>query len=237
MAAQAGRGSIISVLTAYVVSGLGGSSGAAQAGGGVVGRGSGGIAEEQAALRRVATLVAQGRAPEEVFAAVTAEVRKLVAVEMTAMGRYDPDGVVTMVGWSMTDPDPAPPARTALGGRNVTTLVFETGRPARIDDFSTRSGAVAEAVRAMGVRATVGVPITLEGGVWGVMLVSSTRREPLPSDTEARLAGFTVHPRVRPGWAEGPGEALGGRFSVQSPVGGGTRLDVTLRCNSASVGA
>ena len=150
-----------------------------------------GIAEEQAALRRVATLVAQGRAPEEVFAAVTAEVRKLVAVEMTAMGRYDPDGVVTMVGWSVTDPDPAPPARTALGGRNVTTLVFETGRPARIDDFSTRSGAAAEAVRAMGVRATVGVPITVEGGVWGVMLVSSTRREPLPSDTEARLAGFT----------------------------------------------
>ena len=43
----------------------------------------------------------------------------------------------------------------------------------------------------MGVRATVGVPITVEGGVWGVMLVSSTRREPLPADTEARLAGFT----------------------------------------------
>ena len=89
------------------------------------------------------------------FAAVTAEVRKLVAVEMTAMGRYDPDGVVTMVGWSVTDPDPPPPPWTALGGRNVTTLAFETGRPARIDEFSTTSGAAAEAVRAMGVRATV----------------------------------------------------------------------------------
>jgi signal transduction histidine kinase len=182
---------MISVLTAYVVSGLAARAERRRREAESLAGELRGIAEEQAALRRVATLVAQGRAPEEVFAAVTAEVRTLVAVEMTAMGRYDPDGVVTMVGWSVTDPDPAPPARTALGGRNVTTLVFETGRPARIDDFSTRSGAAAEAVRAMGVRATVGVPITLEGGVWGVMLVSSTHSEPLPSDTEARLAGFT----------------------------------------------
>ena len=182
---------IISVLTAYVVSGLAARAERRRREAESLAAEVRGIAEEQAALRRVATLVAQGRAPEEVFAAVTAEVRKLVAVEMTAMGRYDPDGVVTMVGWSVTDPDPAPPPRTALDGRNVTTLVFETGRPARIDDFSTTSGAAAEAVRAMGVRATVGVPITVEGGVWGVMLVSSTRREPLPSDTEARLAGFT----------------------------------------------
>ena len=182
---------VISVLTAYVVSDLAARAERRRQEAETLAAEVRGIAAEQAALRRVATLVAQGRAPEEVFAAVTAEARKLVAVEMTAMGRYDPDGVVTMVGWSVTDPDPAPPARTALGGRNVTTLVFETGRPARIDDFSARSGAAAEAVRAMGVRATVGVPITLEGGVWGVMLVSSTRREPLPSDTEARLAGFT----------------------------------------------
>ena len=182
---------IISVLTAYVVSGLAARAERRRREAESLAAEVRGIAEEQAALRRVATLVAQGRAPEEVFAAVTAEVRKLVAVEMTAMGRYDPNGVVTMVGWSVTDPDPAPPPRTALDGRNVTTLVFETGRPARIDDFSTASGAAAEALRAMGVRATVGVPITVEGGVWGVMLVSSTRREPLPSDTEARLAGFT----------------------------------------------
>jgi signal transduction histidine kinase len=182
---------VISVLTAYVVSGLAARAERRRREAESLAAEVHRIAVEQAALRRVATLVAQGRAPEEVFAAVTAEVRKLVAVEVTVMGRYDPDGVLTTVGWSTTGPDPSPPPRTPLGGRNVTTLVFETGRPARIDDFSTASGAAADAVRAMGVRATVGVPITVEGGVWGVMLVCSTRREPLPSDTEARLSGFT----------------------------------------------
>jgi hypothetical protein len=38
------------------------------------------LAEEQAAFRRVATLVARGMAPEEVFAAVTEEVRQLLSV-------------------------------------------------------------------------------------------------------------------------------------------------------------
>ena len=83
---------IISVLTAYVVSGLAARAERRRREAESLAAEVQGIAEEQAALRRVATLVAQGRAPEEVFAAVTAEVRKLVAVEMTAMGRYDPDG-------------------------------------------------------------------------------------------------------------------------------------------------
>ena len=44
------------------------------------------LAEEQAALRRVATLVAGGVAPEEVFAAVTDEAGQLLAVDYTILG-------------------------------------------------------------------------------------------------------------------------------------------------------
>ena len=94
------------------------------------------IAEEQAALRRVAVLVARGAPPEEVFTAVTAEVRQLLDADVTALARYDADGALTYVArWSAAGEDRGGGVRPRLGGRNVSTLVFQTGRPARIDDL------------------------------------------------------------------------------------------------------
>jgi GAF domain-containing protein len=149
-------------------------------------------ASEQAALRHVATLVARASPPEEVFAAVSEEVGRLLVADLTAMGRYEPDGGVTGVGvWSPFGGDRRPGARTPLGGRNVTTLVFETEQPARIDDYANASGPVFDVGREWGVRSAVGAPISVEGRLWGVIVVSSMRDEPLPVDTEARLAGFT----------------------------------------------
>jgi hypothetical protein len=93
------------------------------------------IGEEQAALRRVAVLVAQGVPPEEIFAAVTAEVGQLLDADLTAMARYDQDKTMTYVArWSANGDDWAGPLRKPLDDRNVGTLVFETGRPARVDD-------------------------------------------------------------------------------------------------------
>jgi signal transduction histidine kinase len=150
-----------------------------------------GFAEEQAALRRVATLVARAASPEEVFAAVTAEVRRVLAVDLTVMCRYDPDTVLTYVGWSQNGNEGPVGVRVPLGGRNVAGLVFETGRPARIDDYGDASGPAADVVRPSGLRAAVGVPISVEGRLWGVLAVAYMREQPLPADTEARLAGFT----------------------------------------------
>jgi GAF domain-containing protein len=153
-----------------------------------------GFAEEQAALRRVATLVASGTSPEEVFGAVAAEVARLLGTVQTNMLRYDPDGVATMVAVYGRVGDAAAVSvgdRYKLGGRNATTLVFETGRPARIDDYASGSGAWGAVSRAAGYGSSVGVPISVEGRLWGVIGVVSTRDELLPADTEARLAGFT----------------------------------------------
>jgi signal transduction histidine kinase len=145
------------------------------------------LAEEQAALRRVATMVARAAPPEEVFAAVAAEVGRLLAVDMTVVGRYGPDGLVTAVGvWSGSGG--AVPAGWQPRGPSVASLVFETGQPARVDDFSSGPGAAA--APSMGPRAAVGVPITVAGALWGVMTVVSTRADPPPAGTEARLAGF-----------------------------------------------
>ena len=149
------------------------------------------IAEEQAALRRVATLVARGAAPEEVFAAVTEEVRVLLGADLMAMRRYDPDGMAVNVGWSARDEPSGAGLRTPLGGRNVATIVYETGRPARIDDYSDAWGPSTDVAMKWGIRSSVGAPIIVEGRVWGLMLASSTREELFPADAEARLTGFT----------------------------------------------
>jgi len=150
------------------------------------------FADEQAALRHVATLVAAGAPPEEVFAAVTAEVERLMETDLAAMVRYDPDGAVTHVARGSSAADGRRVGlRAPLGGRNAVTMVFETGRSARLDDMSQVSGPPTEIVRRLGVRSAIGVPICVEGRLWGVMLISSTSDKPFPADTEARLSAFT----------------------------------------------
>jgi signal transduction histidine kinase len=151
------------------------------------------IADEQAALRRVATLVA--RAPQEVLAAVAEEVGRLLAVDFAILIRYDPPGTLEIVGaWTSTGaPAPTPVGgRLPLGGRNVTTLVWRTARPARIDYDDTISGVIGQvATGDWGLRSSVGVPVSVEGQLWGAIVVAFTGGELLPADTESRLAGFT----------------------------------------------
>jgi signal transduction histidine kinase len=150
------------------------------------------LADEQAALRRIATLVARGTRPEELFAAVTKEAGQLLAIEYVGLGRYERERALTIVAWSGRD-DLVPPAggRWTLGGKNVATLVFETGRPARIDNYADASGPLGVAVRESGIRSVVGTPIIVEGCLWGVLIARSRPDQQLPADTEARLASFT----------------------------------------------
>src|SRR6185437_12771117 len=152
-----------------------------------------GFAEEQAALRRVATLVARTAPPEEVFAAVTAEAGRLLTANLAVLTRYDADGDEILLGaWAATGASPvAVGTRVALGGRDASSLVFQTSRPARIESYADATGPAADIARELGVRASIGVPISVAGQLWGVMVVAFTHEEQLPADTEARLVGFT----------------------------------------------
>jgi signal transduction histidine kinase len=150
------------------------------------------LAEEQAALRRVATLVARGVAAEEVFAAVTEEVGQLLRVDFAYMAHYESDGTVAaLAAWGRAAPVFPVGGRLMLGGRNVSTLVFETGRPARIDSYGDASGQAGVTGRESGFRSSVGSPIAVEGRLWGIVVVGSMLEQPLSADTEARLASFT----------------------------------------------
>ena len=153
------------------------------------------LVDEQAALRRVATLVALEKPPEAVFLAVAEEVCRLFAAEAGGVIRYGPEGDATPVGsYTAVEQgiDPPTPARPVpLGGHNVSTLVYETGQPARVDAYPDGdASAVNTIARGSGARSAVGVPISVGGRVWGSLQVASSREAGLPGRTEERLAAF-----------------------------------------------
>src|SRR5262249_42140134 len=139
------------------------------------------LADEQAALRRVATLVAKQTPHAEVFALIAEEIGRLLAVDSIEMVRYEDDRIATVVaGWgALAAAIPIGP-RVPLGGRDVTSLVFRTGRAARLDDYREPSGPIAERVAAEGVRSAVATPILAEGRLWGAMIAASTHDDALP---------------------------------------------------------
>ena len=151
------------------------------------------LADEQAALRRVATLVARGAPADELFAAVPQEAGQLLQADQMTMIRYGSDGTSTVVAsWRRTG-EPVPPVgdRQRLGGKNLTTIISRTRRPARIDSYADASGGPAVAAREAGFRAAAGAPVIVQGRLWGAMIAWTVDEHPLPLDTEARLASFT----------------------------------------------
>jgi sugar diacid utilization regulator len=152
------------------------------------------LAAEQAALRRLATLVARGVEPSEVFDAVVNEMRRCVSAPTAGLWRYESSGEITKVAaadrpaaqvmkWPVG-------TRTPIDGNTLAAMVQRTGRPARMDSYENSVGRVAEFVRAAGVRATVGVPVIVDGRVWGLAAVGSVEPGPMPADTEVRISAF-----------------------------------------------
>jgi signal transduction histidine kinase len=155
-------------------------------------RARGAIADEQAALRRVATLVARGVPPPEVFAAVAREVGQLLGVDSAHMGRYDPDRTATGVGsWSPGQTHLPVGTSRALDDTSVMGMVLRSGRPARVEGYDDASAEIAALTQELSIRSSVGAPIVVAGQLWGVMVASSGRDHPLPEDTESRLLNFT----------------------------------------------
>jgi GAF domain-containing protein len=151
-----------------------------------------GLADEQAALRRVATLIARDAPPGEVFDAVAMEVGNLLDTDITVVGRYDGDGSATAIGsWSASPGGVPVGTRSTIGGRNVLTLVAETQRPARLDGYDDASGEAADIARGHGWHSSIAAPIIVESRLWGVMLVATQRPQPFPAGAEERLAAFT----------------------------------------------
>jgi signal transduction histidine kinase len=151
------------------------------------------LAEQQAALRLVATLVARGATPPEVFAAVADELARCLHVVNAGLLRYEADGTGYVVAVQY-EPGitnmPVTGEHIPLGGDDVGALVLRTGRAARVDNHDNASGPEAARIRAEGIGSIVGVPVVVDGRLWGAAIVGSRDAEPMPPDTEARIGDF-----------------------------------------------
>ncbi len=151
------------------------------------------IADDQAALRRVATLVARGASPSEVFAVVTEELARCLHVFNAGLLRFEPDGTGLVVAVQYVPGVknmPVTGERIPLAGDDVGALVLRTGRAARIDNHDNVSGPEAARIREDRIGSIVGVPVIVDGRLWGAAIVGSMLREPLAVDTEARIGDF-----------------------------------------------
>jgi signal transduction histidine kinase len=150
------------------------------------------LAGEQSALRRVATLVAEGVPAPELFEAVSREVGLLCDADLARLERYEPDGTVTGVGaWGRVRARLAVGTRIELDGVSVARDVLRTGGPARISSFAFEDGTIAAEARELGIRASIGCPIIVDGHLWGVVVASSKSTRAFPAGTEARIQRFT----------------------------------------------
>jgi signal transduction histidine kinase len=150
------------------------------------------LVTEQAALRHVATLVARESSPDQLFAAVAEQVARVFDVPHVRVVRYEPAGSVIIAGFSETVDQPfVVGLRFPLDMPGVTATVRQTGRPARVDDYTHVSGDIAAEARRAGMRSAVASPIVVQRRLWGAMVVLSPRHEPFPASTEDRLTDFT----------------------------------------------
>lgn len=150
------------------------------------------LTQEQAALRRIATLVA-GSAPQlEVFEGVTREVGLLCGADVARMERYEADGTVTgLAAWSRLPIQLSVGTRFSLSGPSIAREVLQTNAPARVNSFEGTTGAIADEAIELGIGSSVGCPIMVSGRLWGVIAASTRSRAPFPPNTESQIGSFT----------------------------------------------
>ena len=148
--------------------------------------------QEQQALRRIATLVADGIKPNEVFTAVTEAIGPLLGADLAAMHVFPGNGTAKVIaGWSAAGPMLPIGSRLPLDGDSAVGRIARTGAAARMDTYEQVEGETAEVARDLRLRSTVGAPIVVEGKLWGALMAATRGAEPLADDAEIRVAAFT----------------------------------------------
>ncbi|MEV6927274.1 HAMP domain-containing protein [Dactylosporangium sp. NPDC051485] len=145
----------------------------------------------QAALRRVATRIAQGASPAEALDAVVVELGRLVGTDGAHIVRFDDGEGTVLAAWAAEGIPAQVGARLPLDGDSVSARVYRTGRPARMDDYAEAAGPLAARMREHNVRAAVGAPIIVEGRLWGVVTATVHGEQPLAAEAEERVADYT----------------------------------------------
>ena len=150
------------------------------------------LAEEHAALRRVATIVAAEAPPSRVFEQVTEEVGRLLGVPGASVLQYDGARTARVLGgWSRDGTLSFPIGTTLeLDGDTVMAKVLRSATPQRVDRYDQAGGELAATVRSAGYRGAVAAPVKVGGRLWGALVAATASDEPLAKGLESRLCDF-----------------------------------------------
>jgi signal transduction histidine kinase len=149
-------------------------------------------ADEQAALRRVATLVARQLPEGSLFAAVSEEVGRLLVADAATLLRFaDDDRAVILGAWSGRDADSLPVGtQVMIDPRGVLAEIRDTRRPARVRGDTNAVGDFAGLIQSRGLRSSVAAPIMLGDQLWGAVVASMVEPAAMPAQSEQRLGHF-----------------------------------------------
>lgn len=146
------------------------------------------LADEQAALLRVAALVAHRAGETEIFEAVATGAASLIHDEPTTLVRYDGDRTFTVLA-HRNGPAPVGTRFTVpVGDAGTLDEMMRTLKPARLDRYDHVADR-SYSNRAFGVGSSVSVPIVVNGRLWGALGTLNEGRR-LPTETEERLGKF-----------------------------------------------
>ena len=146
---------------------------------------------DQVALRRVATVVAHGAAPSDVFTAVAAEIADLLNAHLTLIGRYETNATFSYLaaGGPMQTSSPVGD-RLKLGGDNLASKILRSGQPESMS-YDNASGPIAVFARRLPLGSAVGTPILVDGRIWGAMFAGWPQTRDISSQTMERLSQIT----------------------------------------------
>jgi signal transduction histidine kinase len=150
------------------------------------------LTAEQAALRRIATLVAGEAASKRVFEQVTAEAARTLGAPAASLVRFDEDEMATVVGgWSESGGLAFPVgSRLPLEGTGVLAAVRDAGEPKRVHEYDRSAGEVVERLMRFGYGSAAAAPVKVAGRAWGALVAPGRREAPLAVGSERRLANF-----------------------------------------------
>jgi signal transduction histidine kinase len=150
------------------------------------------LTAEQAALRKIATLVAGEAAPKRVFEQVTAEAARTMGALAASLARFDEGDTVAFVGGWSTSGTLAFPigSRLPLEATGILAAVRGTGEPQRIDRYQGRAGELIERFTSFGYGSATAAPVKLRGQVWGALVAAGPPGIPFPVGSERRLTDF-----------------------------------------------
>jgi PAS domain S-box-containing protein len=152
------------------------------------------LAAEQAALRRVATVVAGEPTQELLLETVTTEVGLLFGAQSANLIRDNGEALLVMGSWSETgEGGIAPGTSFAHDGDSATHLVMRAHQPARVDSLADIGHPRTRAVWIdLGFGSAIAAPVIVEGVLWGAISVTKTTAEVFPEGAERRLADFAA---------------------------------------------